>query len=158
MTLFYAPNPFWGPPPRVIGPCCPFCTHPLWDLAMRHATSGVVLRGRGDLPVLVLLGEVICMTPRCPHVLWEPCSPLEWFWCYWGWSRQRRAPICCERVVQPPLNIPAKFQGNWSGQRGHIAVRIGEWGGGKVGACASPLWQSSGLSLRCVGLLALSPR
>ena len=155
-TLYYAPKPFWAPPLWTIGPQCPLCVHPLWDLATQCVTSGIILRGRGNLPVLVLLGEVICTTSRCLHVLWESCRPLEWFWCYWGWSAWWRAPICCEHIVQLLLNVPAGFQGDRSRQRRCIVVRIWGWVRGEVGAHTSPLWWSSGPLLHCVRIPALS--
>ena len=157
MTLFYAPNPFWGPPLWVIGPRCPFHAHLLRGLATRCAMSGAVLHGRGDLSKLVQLGGIICAGPRCLHMLWEFWRPLEWFWWYWGWSVWRRAPIRCEHVVPLVLDIPAKFQGNWSRRRRRVVVGIGGWVGGEVGACMLLLRWSGGPSLCCVRLLALSP-
>ena len=129
----------------------------LLDLATWHVTSGAVLRGRGNLPKLVLLGGIVCVSPRCLHVLWESWSPLGRFWCYWGWSTWQRALIRCEHVIRLLLNIPAEFQGNWSRQRWCVVVGVWGWVGGEVGVHASLLWRSSGLSLHCIRLLALSP-
>ena len=120
--------------------------------------SSAVLCGRGNLPKLVLLREVVCMTPGCPRALWESCRPLEWFWCYWGWSLRRHAPIRCERVVRLLLNIPARFQGDRSRRRRHMVIGMRGWVRGMVEAHASPLHQSGGPLLHCVRLLALSHR
>ena len=54
-TLFYAPNPFWSPLLWAISLHTLFCARPLLGLAMRCATLGILLRGSGDLAVLVLL-------------------------------------------------------------------------------------------------------
>ena len=156
--IYYVPSPFWAPPLWAISPCTPFHVCPLWDLATWCAMSGIVLCGRGNLPALILLGELVCASLRCPHVLWESCSPLEWFWGYWGRSKQRHTLICCEHVIRPLLNIPAEFQGNRSRWRWRIVIGIGGWVRGEVGACASSLQQSGSLSLHCIGLPALSPR
>ena len=81
-----------------------------------------------------------------------------WFWCYWGRSARRRAPIHCERIVSLGLDIPAKFWGDRSRRRRQMAIRMRGWVGGEVGARASSLRRPGGPSLRCVGLLSLSPR
>ena len=155
-TLCHASKLFWGPLLWAIGPCTPLCMHPLWDLAMRCVMSSAVLCGRGDLPKLVLLGGIICAGLRCLYTLWESWSPLEWFWCYWGQSKRCHSLICCECVVPLVLNIPAKFQGDWSGWRWHVVVRIGGWDRGEVGVRALlRCWPISPL-LCCIEIPALS--
>ena len=155
-TLYYASKPFWAPLLQAISLRCPFHVHPLWDLAMWCATSSIILHGRGDLPALILLREVVCASPRCPHTLWESWSPLEWFWGYWGRSKWCHTPIHCECAIQLLLDICAEFQGNQSGQKGCVVIGIVVWVGGEVRASMLPHSRPGGPSLHCIGIPALS--
>ena len=130
--------------------------HLLLGLAMWRTTSSIVLHGRGDLPALILLGELVCTSSRCLHMLWESWSPLEWFWGYWGRSRQWHTPICCKHIIRLVLDILAEFQGNRSWQRGCMVVGIGGWVEGEVGACMSLRCRSGSPLLHCIWILALS--